>query len=621
MIEQNENLKRQLEECSTAFRSSEARFRNIITRSADGMIVIDGSGTIRFVNPAAEALFGRKGDELIDELFGFPLAANETSELTIVSRKDSRAIIEMRIVETEWEGERAFLANLRDITAQKKTQVALRESEERYSAFVHATSQSLYRMSPDWSEMLWLRGGGGARFIPDTVKPNVNWLQLYTFPDDRTQVFETIERAVQAGTVFELEHRVRRIDGTVGWVFSRAVPLRNADGQIVEWFGAASDITQRKQMEEALKISEERLRFASTAADIGMWHWDMEKDELIWSERCKSLFGYPPEYPMTYKVFLRSVHEKDRQRIDEAVRTALQEKTDYLAEMRVVLSGDQTRWVLAKGRAFYDDQGKPVRMHGIVMDITGRKQMEADIRGLNADLAARATQLAAVNQELEAFNYTVAHDLRKPLTVINGYCQVITDVCGDMLDENCKGYLLEAYNGTVRMNRLIDDLLNFSGVGHAEPKRQQVNLSSLANQVASELQQAEMERRVTFRISDDISADTDPALLRIVLNNLFGNAWKYTGIREEGIIEFDTAEFDGRRAYFVRDNGIGFDPSDAGKLFEPFQRLENAKVAGGLGIGLATVVRVIKRLGGEVWAKGEPEKGATFYFTLPPHAP
>jgi light-regulated signal transduction histidine kinase (bacteriophytochrome) len=203
------------------------------------------------------------------------------------------------------------------------------------------------------------------------------------------------------------------------------------------------------------------------------------------------------------------------------------------------------------------------------------------------------------------------------LTVVNSYCQAIRDICGDKLDGVCAGYLREAYDGTWRMNRLIDALLNFSRLAHVKLRREEVDLSAMAHEIRMELGLSEPERRVTFLITDGIRADADAALVRVVLDNLLGNAWKYTGAREEGIIEFGTLELDGKPACFVRDNGTGFDMSDADKLFLPFQRLPGAEEWRGFGIGLATVERIIRRHRGRVWAEGSPGKGATFYFTLP----
>ncbi|HXE95001.1 MAG TPA: response regulator [Dongiaceae bacterium] len=249
-------------------------------------------------------------------------------------------------------------------------------------------------------------------------------------------------------------------------------------------------------------------------------------------------------------------------------------------------------------------------------DITERKLAEEDIKSLNVSLAARAADLEDANLELEAFNYTVAHDLRNPLNVISISCQAVKLLCSDKLDEECKNYLQSAYEGTLSMSRLIGALLNFSRLIHVEPHRGKVDLCALAHEVATMLKQTAPERQVDFRIADGIAAIADTNLVRAVLDNLLGNAWKYTGKREEAVVEFGATEIDGKPVYFVRDNGAGFDMADADKLFTPFQRLPGAEEFRGFGIGLATVGRIIRRHGGKIWAEGEPDKGATFYFTL-----
>ncbi|HEX5773466.1 MAG TPA: ATP-binding protein, partial [Geomobilimonas sp.] len=204
----------------------------------------------------------------------------------------------------------------------------------------------------------------------------------------------------------------------------------------------------------------------------------------------------------------------------------------------------------------------------------------------------------------------------KPLTVISGCCQVIREVCGDHLKEECLGYLREVQSGAIRMNELIDALLKLSCLTRSELHRETVDLSSIAHAVAAELTLTEPDRRVTFRIADGISVNGDAKLLRVVLENLFGNAWKYTANRGEAVIEFGVTDSDGTAACFVRDNGTGFHMADAEKLFIPFQRLPGAGEFKGHGIGLATVERIIRRHGGRIWAEGEPDKGATFWFVL-----
>jgi signal transduction histidine kinase len=209
----------------------------------------------------------------------------------------------------------------------------------------------------------------------------------------------------------------------------------------------------------------------------------------------------------------------------------------------------------------------------------------------------------------------VAHDLRTPLSCINGFCQVLQKLFNGH-NEECKKYLLEIYGASLRMDRLIGALLDFSRVTRAKIRNEKVALGKIALEVAMGLKITEPERRVTLRISEGIVANGDASLLRIVIDNLIGNAWKYTGKSVEAVIEFGVLETEREQIFFVRDNGTGFDNAYAKKLFVPFQRLPGSKEFKGHGIGLATVDRIIRRHGGRVWAEGEPGKGATFYFTL-----
>ena len=282
----------------------------------------------------------------------------------------------------------------------------------------------------------------------------------------------------------------------------------------------------------------------------------------------------------------------------------------------IVTKGGEIRNVFLSAIGERDSEGQIVRSLAVLIDVTERKRAEEEIEVLNTDLAARASELEAANRELETFSYSVSHDLRKPLTIINGYCQVIQELCSENLGDQCRGYLQEIHDGTWRMNHLIDALLNFSCLTRSELHRESVDLSAVAREVASELTVTDPERRITFRIADGVTADGDANLLRVVLENLLGNAWKYTGARTEAVIEFGATDVNGRPTCFVRDNGPGFAMEDAEKLFNPFQRLPGTEEFRGHGIGLATVARIINRHGGRVWAEGEPDAGATFYFTL-----
>ncbi|MCL5062437.1 MAG: ATP-binding protein [Nitrospirae bacterium] len=225
--------------------------------------------------------------------------------------------------------------------------------------------------------------------------------------------------------------------------------------------------------------------------------------------------------------------------------------------------------------------------------------------------------LGAANKELEAFSYSVSHDLRAPLRSIDGFSQALLEDYAERLDEQGRDYLSRVRAASQRMAQLIDDMLKLSRVTRAELRREEMDLSGLAQEIAAEQRRAQPGREVEFAIASGLRAHGDPKLLRIALENLLGNAWKFTGKRSGARIEFGMMHREGEAAYFVRDNGLGFDMAYAGKLFGAFQRLHDSREFPGTGIGLATVQRVIHKHGGRVWAEGEVEKGATFYFTIP----
>jgi signal transduction histidine kinase len=297
---------------------------------------------------------------------------------------------------------------------------------------------------------------------------------------------------------------------------------------------------------------------------------------------------------------------------------AVAEPIVHLAEITRIVSRDKNYAVRATPTGKGDEPDILIgAFNEMLMQIHQREgALQQAHNELEQRVEERTAELGAANKELEAFSYSVSHDLRSPLRGIDGFSLALLEDYAERLDDQGKEHLQRIRAATQRMGMLIDDLLNLSRMTRAEMRKERFNISTLAHSVVESLQEAHAERRIEFRIEDALEANADPRLLRVVLENLLGNASKFTSRRTSAFVEFGKMHRNGSAAYFVRDNGAGFDPAYADRLFGAFQRLHGTTEFPGTGIGLATVQRIVRRHGGEIWAEGEVEKGATFYFTL-----
>jgi len=279
-------------------------------------------------------------------------------------------------------------------------------------------------------------------------------------------------------------------------------------------------------------------------------------------------------------------------------------------------SDGKARWFSATKVPIFDRDGQINGIVGISRDITEHMLTEEEIRRLNQNLERRAAELESVNHEIESFSYSVSHDLRAPLRSIDGFSHAILEDYIEILPEQGRDYFLRIRAAAQRMGELIDDLLALSRVTRAVTESKPVNLSVLAEKILVDLQREHPERHLTFSVAKDLIVDGDPQLLRIALENLLGNSWKFTSKQEDALIEVGVQNETGQLTYFIRDNGAGFNMAYADKLFGAFQRLHRPSEYPGTGIGLATVQRIISRHGGRIWAESSVGNGATFFFTL-----
>ncbi|MBN1343821.1 MAG: PAS domain S-box protein [Phycisphaerae bacterium] len=500
----------------------------------------------------------------------------------------------------------------------------LRENEERMQLALDAANEGMWDwrvqsggiyLSPRWHTMLGYEPGE----LPACYG---TWTRLL-HPDDREPVERRMRDHVEhKDEGFEFEFRMRTKSGHWRWILCRGkVVERSPDGQPVRLVGTNSDVTDRKQAEAELMREK---AFSDTTIDSlpGVFYLFNEQARFLrWNRNLEDVLGYSTEELSRIHV-LDLFTGDDRALIEQKIQVALV-SGQAMAEANIISKDGQATPYLFTGRRL--TLGEATCILGMGIDISERRRAEEQIRRLNTELEGRVVrrtaELQAANTELEAFCYSVSHDLRAPLRRIDGFSQALLDDYPDRLDEQGQDYLNRVRASAQRMGMLIDDLLRLSRITQSEMRRKDTDLSQMAREIADGLRDRDPDRAVDVVIEDGIRAECDAQLLRAVLENLFENAWKFTGKRPRARVEFGSFTRDEERVYLVRDNGAGFDMAYAERLFGAFQRLHSESEYEGTGIGLATVRRVIRRHGGRVWAEGAVDQGATFYFTLHPGHP
>ncbi len=512
---------------------------------------------------------------------------------------------------------------IRDIHEETTLFEQLKESKARFEHLFQEAPVGYHSLGSDFTfidiNMTELNLLGYSR---EEIIGKKTWADLIV-PEDLPTFEQHKNDLLEKGYVENLQYSVVRKDGTLRSVILNARAFFDDQDRLLYTLGNVVDMTDKLLAEKELNEAYHRLNYHVQNTPLGFVEWNSSFRVTEWSAESEKLFGWAKEEvqgkkPEEWNI----VHKDDRERVMDSMTGMLAGKDlrNVISNRNYTKNGD-VRHCVWYNSALLDEEGRLVSILSLIHDITGQVRAQEEIKKLNVSLEekvkVRTRDLEMANRELETFAYSVSHDLRAPLRGIDGFSQALAEKYAHKLDQRGQQYLDRVCKASQRMGVLIDDLLSLSRITRSELKKEQVDLGVVSSEILKSFREKEPERQVDFEVSRDLTVTGDANLLRIMMQNLLDNAWKYTSTRDKAYIEVGTAEIEGSKSMFVRDNGVGFNMKYHDKLFVPFQRLHTQEDFPGTGIGLATVQRVIGRHGGSIRADSKENEGAVFYFFLP----
>lgn len=626
-----------------ARRESETRFTSIfhaspigilVTRLQDGVVVESNDASLAMMGYTREEMLGRSTLDLKlwvtpgerDRVLNLLLKQGGFRDQELRFRKKSGDLGDMLASAEviDYAGEKCILSQIQDITARKQNEKALIESERMLRLFIEHAPAAIAMFDRDMRYLAASR-----RWLTDyRLKDEdiVGRSHYEVFPEIPERLRQIHQRCLRGAVEKNEAEPFLRADGFLDWVRWEAHPWRDAQGEIGGIMLFSEVITERVQAEEARRASETQYRLlADHMADV-IWILDPATRRFLYvSPSVERLLGYTPEETLAQVMdglFTAASRELVNRTLPGRVQSYLAGDPNAITrrtEVEQRRKDGSTVWAEVVTTFFKDESGA-LRILGVSRDISERKQAEAEIRQLNAELEQRVIQrtaeLEAANQELEAFAYSVSHDLRAPLRAMDGFSRILLEDFAQELSSPAQRYLGLIRENAQQMANLINHLLAFSRLSRQPLNMRHIDPAEVVRQAVEDVRAAREGREVTLVIGTLSPCQADPMLLRQVYVNLLSNALKFTRGRENPTIEVGCQSENGQAVYFVKDNGIGFDMQYAHKLFGVFQRLHRAEDFEGTGVGLAIVQRIIHRHGGRIWVEAEVNRGATFYFTL-----
>ncbi len=620
--------------------AKEQQYHQIVETTQEGIWVVNSKGITTFVNRRMAEMLGYEQKEILG-LTSFDFMFSEDKEKIVANideerrkehrqldlrlrRKDGEAMWALVTANPILDAQGKFAGSvglLSDITKRKLVEEELRESEARFQSFMNNLAG--FAFIKDHEGRYVFVNSTWEKLFGKTLGEITGMTDEELFPGAMATTFKASDAQLRADKkpIHVVETIYHGEEPHSYFVSKFIIPGEAPEEELVG--GVAMDITDRLQMQEQLRETQARSQAILNSALDAVVTIDHAGNIVEFNPAAEKMFGHQQAdvlgRNMGEVIVPPELRERHQQSLERCVQTGESRILGRLIEIYAMRAdGSQFPVELTINRV---EQGPRPLFTGFIRDISKRREAEQEIRQLNTSLEKRVNErtaeLQATNKELESFCYSVSHDLRAPLRAIDGFSQALEEDYATVLDQDGKNHLERVRKATRRMALLIDDLLELSRVSRAELKIQDVDLSQMARLVMEELQHGHPERKVEWVGEPRLRAKGDPRLLRVALDNLLGNAWKFTRSQPNPRIEFGVTVQDGQTVYFVRDNGAGFDMNYADKLFGVFQRLHSANEYEGTGVGLANVQRVIHRHGGSIWADAKVNQGATFYFTLP----
>ena len=614
-------------------RISENRYREqaeLLDLTSDAIFIRNVKGEILYWNKAAERLYqwqgeearGKVAQELLRTIFPKPLTEIVAEVLErgawegelIEQRRDGRVLnISSRwVARKDGDGKlNSILASNHDITERKKSEQKFRDLlENAPDAIVIVNQSGTIQLVNAQTEKLF--GYERSELVGMAVETLVPQRLQHQHSSHRKEYAQSPRpRAMEAG----LDLYARRKDGTEFPVEISLSPLESAEGTLIS--SAIRDVTERKRLAEQLLQNEMRFRLLIDAVkDYAIISFDPEGLVTSWNSGATRLKGYSAEEIMGQHISrLYPKEDIDQGKLEEELRQAAATGNVENEGWRVRKDGSRF-WAQVVTTALRDSGGKLIGFVKIDRDITSKREAEKKIQELNLELTQQVNELGNVNRELESFSYSVSHDLRAPLRHVDGFARILKEEYSAGMTPEGLRYLERILEAATQMGQLIDDLLNLARIGRKELNRERVAIARVVKEAMADLPAEAKERSIEWRIEPLPEMNCDAGLVKLIFTNLLSNAVKFTRTRESAVIEVGSRVSDGGPTIYVRDNGVGFDPQYADKLFGVFQRLHRQEDFEGTGVGLATVQRIIRRHGGEIRAESQLNSGATFFFTL-----